>query len=101
MNEINNRILALRAEIQKLNLDAWYISGTDPHSSEYLPDRWQTRAFISGFTGSYGIFVVTKNKAVLWTDSRYFLQAEEQLKGTEIKMQKLRVPNAVPPEVWL
>ncbi len=100
-NIIQSRVAALRAEMQKHNLDAWYISGTDPHSSEYLPDRWKTRAFISGFTGSYGMVVVTKNEAALWTDTRYFLQAEAQLEGTGISMMKLRVPGAVPPEEWL
>ncbi len=87
--------------MQKLNLDAWYISGTDPHSSEYLPARWKTREFISGFSGSYGVVVVTKEDAGLWTDTRYFIQAEEELQGTEIMMNKLRVPDAVLPEVWL
>lgn len=101
MNEIRQRIKALRMELLRHNLDAWYISGTDPHASEYLPDRWQTRAFISGFTGSYGVVVVTQEEAGLWTDSRYFLQAEEQLKGAGIKMYKLRVPDALPPENWL
>ncbi|HDR50087.1 MAG TPA: aminopeptidase P family protein, partial [Mariniphaga anaerophila] len=98
MNEIRQRIKALRMEMLNRNLDAWYISGTDPHASEYLPHRWQTRAFISGFTGSYGVVVVTQEEAGLWTDTRYFLQAEEQLKGSGIKMYKLRVPDAIMPE---
>lgn len=101
MNEIRQRIKSLRLELLKRNLDAWYISGTDPHNSEYLPDHWQTRAFISGFTGSYGVVVVTQEEASLWTDSRYFIQAEEQLKGSGIKMHKLRVPDAVLPENWI
>ena len=95
---ICQRIKNLRIELLKRNLDAWYISGTDPHASEYLPARWQTRAFISGFTGSYGNVVITHEEAGLWTDSRYFIQAEEQLKGTGIKMYKLRIPGAVSPE---
>lgn len=101
MNTIQYRISVLRAEMGKLNLDACYISGTDPHLSEYLPAHWQTRLFISGFTGSYGMVVVTMDEVGLWTDSRYFLQAEEQLEGTGILMNKLRVSNAVLPEVWL
>src|SRR5680860_821028 len=101
MNTIQNKIRALRAEMRKLNIDAWYISGTDPHSSEYLPAYWQTRSFISGFTGSYGMVVITQKEAGLWTDTRYFIQADEQLKGTGISMNKLRVANAVSPEVWL
>ncbi|WP_347841168.1 aminopeptidase P family protein [uncultured Draconibacterium sp.] len=100
-SEIRKRLVALRAVMQKSGIDAWYISGTDPHSSEYLPIRWQTRQFISGFTGSYGMLVVTQKDAALWTDSRYFLQAEEQLEGTGIVMQKLRVPEAVLPEQWI
>lgn len=100
-NKIHNRLSALRAEMKKLNIDAWYISGTDPHSGEYLPARWQTRAFISGFTGSYGVVVVSQNEAALWTDSRYFLQAAEQLAGTGIEMLKLRIPDALTPEAWL
>ncbi len=101
MNKIDNRLNKLRIEMQKLNLDAWYISGTDPHSSEYLPAQWKTREFISGFSGSYGIIVVSKEDAGLWTDTRYFIQAQEELQGTEIMMNKLRVPDAVLPEVWL
>ncbi|HYQ56593.1 MAG TPA: aminopeptidase P family protein [Draconibacterium sp.] len=100
-SEIHKRLAALRAEMKELNLDAWYISGTDPHASEYLPDRWQTRKFISGFSGSYGMVVVTQNEAALWTDSRYFLQAAGQLEGTGIEMQKLRVPDAMLPEEWI
>ena len=99
--EIIQRLTALRAEIKKLGVDAWYISGTDPHSSEYLPKRWETREYIAGFTGSYGLVAVTLDKAALWTDSRYFLQATEELEGTGIEMQKLRVPDAVSPDTWL
>ena len=101
MNKIDSRLKALRTEMQKLNLDAWFISGTDPHSSENIPERWKTRAFISGFKGSYGFIVVTKEAAGLWTDTRYFIQAEEELQGTEIAMHKLRVSDTVLPEVWL
>lgn len=100
-NTIEQRLAALRAAMKKRDIDAWYISGTDPHTSEYLPERWQTRAFISGFTGSYGMLVVTAEKAALWTDSRYFLQAAEQLEGTGIEMMKLRVPDAITPAQWL
>ncbi|MDO8952281.1 MAG: aminopeptidase P family protein [Draconibacterium sp.] len=101
MNVIQQRLTALRAEMHKLDLDAWFISGTDPHSSEYLPSKWKTREFITGFTGSYGTIVVTKTEAGLWTDTRYFIQAEEQLKGTGVTMFKLRVPEAILPELWL
>ena len=101
MNVIQQRLAALRIEMQKLDLDTWFISGTDPHSSEYLPSKWKTREFITGFTGSYGTVVVTKTEAGLWTDTRYFIQAEEQLKGTGVTMYKLRVPEAILPDLWL
>jgi Xaa-Pro aminopeptidase len=99
--EIKERLTALRGEMKKLGVDAWYISGTDPHSSEYLPKRWETREYISGFTGSYGLVAVTLEKAALWTDSRYFLQAADELEGTGIEMMKMRVADAVSPETWL
>jgi len=101
MNKVRQRIKDLRLELLKRDLDAWYISGTDPHGSEYLTPRWQTRKFISGFTGSYGIVIVTQEEAGLWTDSRYFIQAAGQLKGSGIKMYKLRIPGALTPESWL
>ena len=99
--EIKQRLTALRVEMRKIGVDAWYISGTDPHSSEYLPKRWETREYISGFTGSYGLVAVTLEKAALWTDSRYFLQAADELEGTGIEMMKMRVADAVSPETWL
>ena len=101
MNVIPKRLAALRQEMKNLGLDAWYISGTDPHSNEYLPLKWQTRSYISGFTGSFGTVIVTNTEAGLWTDTRYFIQATEQIKGTEISMYKLRVPDAISPETWL
>ena len=101
MNEIKNRLDALRLEMLKQNLDAFYISGTDPHSSEYLLEKWKTREFITGFTGSYGVVAITHEEAGLWTDSRYFIQAEEQLKGSGVKMFKHREPDTVSPEQWL
>ncbi len=75
---IRNRISHLREKMQEKGLDAYVIFGTDPHMSEYLPEHWQTRSFIAGFTGSAGMVVVSLDKTALWTDSRYFLQAEEQ-----------------------
>jgi Xaa-Pro aminopeptidase len=101
MNAIEHRLNALRQEMHRLGVDAWYISGTDPHASEYLSERWKIREFISGFTGSWGTVVITQQEACLWTDSRYFLQADEQLKGSEFKMYKLRVPDALEPDTWL
>ena len=100
-NNIPRRLEALRRIMQRERLDAFYLSGTDPHMSEYLSDHWQTRRFISGFSGSYGEVVITPESAGLWTDTRYFIQAEEQLAGTGIRMHKLRVPEAVPVVQWL
>ncbi|BBE16543.1 Xaa-Pro aminopeptidase [Aquipluma nitroreducens] len=87
--------------MQEKGLSAYVIFGTDPHMSEYLPERWQTRAFIAGFTGSAGMVVVSLDKAALWTDSRYFLQAEEQLAGTGIDLVKMRTPGHPEPDQWI
>lgn len=101
MNEIKNRLKAVRFEMLKKDIDAFYISGTDPHSNEYLPEKWKIRQFITGFTGSYGVVVITQEDTCLWTDSRYFIQAKEQLKGSNIKMFRMGVPDTVSPEQWL
>jgi Xaa-Pro aminopeptidase len=98
---INQRIESLRQEMHHYGLDAFIIYGTDPHLSEYIPAYWQTRAFISGFTGSAGLVIVTAQKAALWTDSRYFLQAEDELAGTDIELVKMRVANHPMPAEWL
>jgi Xaa-Pro aminopeptidase len=98
---IRNKISLLRAKMQEKGLSAFVIFGTDPHMSEYLPEHWQTRAYIAGFTGSAGMVVVSLNKAALWTDSRYFLQAEEQLAGTGIDLVKMRTPGHPEPDQWI
>ena len=98
---IKKRISDLRSKMQKEGLDAYIIFGTDPHLSEYLPAHWQTRPFISGFTGSAGTVIISHQKAALWTDSRYFLQAEEELSGTGIELVKLRVPGYPDFAEWL
>jgi len=87
--------------MQEKGLSAYIIFGTDPHMSEYLPEHWQTRSFISGFTGSAGMVVVSLDKAALWTDSRYFLQAEEQLAETGIELVKMRTLGHPEPAEWL
>ena len=98
---IKKRISDLRIEMQEKGLDAYIIYGTDPHLSEYIPAYWQTRPFISGFTGSAGMVIIGQTKAALWTDSRYFLQAEEQLLGTGIELVKMRVTGHPEPAEWL
>ena len=90
---INQRIDALRALLKREGIDAFIIPSTDPHLSEYPADRWKSREWISGFTGSAGTIVVTADKAGLWTDSRYFLQAASQLEGSGIELYKLALPE--------
>ncbi|MDR0864102.1 MAG: aminopeptidase P family protein [Candidatus Symbiothrix sp.] len=87
----------MRAE----NIQACLIPTTDPHVGEYTPAHWETRQWISGFTGSAGTVVVTLDKAGLWTDSRYFLQAEDQLQNTGIELFKMGLPDTPAPEAWL
>lgn len=98
---IKNRITELRAKMKIAQIDAYIVYGTDPHLSEYLPLHWQTRPFISGFTGSAGMAIISSEKAALWTDSRYFLQAEEEMMGTGIELVKLRTPGYPEPADWL
>ncbi|MCL3782162.1 aminopeptidase P family protein [Prolixibacteraceae bacterium JC049] len=98
---ILDRLKALRQLMDQHQLDAYIINGTDPHLSEYAPERWKTRSFISGFTGSAGVVVITKDKGGLWTDSRYFLQAENELKDTGIELFKQRVEGTPSITEWL
>lgn len=90
---INNRIAALRTHIAQEQIQAFIIPSTDPHLSEYVAPHWQSREWISGFTGSAGTVVVTAKDAGLWTDSRYFLQAARQLEGTCITLYKEMLPE--------
>jgi Xaa-Pro aminopeptidase len=101
MNKIKGRIEALRKAMKENSLQAYLINGSDPHMSEYVPAHWQSRPFMSGFTGSFGYMAVTMDKAALWTDSRYYLQADEELKDTGIEMMKAREPGAVTLEQWV
>ncbi len=86
---IEERLSALRSQMKKAGVSAYYVTGTDPHQSEYVAPRWRTRAFISGFTGSAGTVIVTLDRAVLWVDSRYYLQAAKEIEGTEYEMLKV------------
>lgn len=90
---IAERINVLRNKMAECGFDAYYIPTADPHQCEYLAEHDKTRVFISGFTGSAGAVLVTKDKAFLWTDGRYFLQAEKELKGSGILLQKSGEPN--------
>ena len=84
--QITARVEALRSWMREHNLSAFIFPSTDPHTSEYVPDHWKTREWISGFNGSAGIAVVTLTRAALWTDSRYWLAAEEQMAGTPFEV---------------
>lgn len=86
--KIEERIEALRSFLKQKSIKAFIVPSTDPHMSEYVAPHWEARQWISGFTGSAGTVVVTENEAGLWTDSRYFLQAAEQLQGTGIDLYK-------------
>lgn len=87
--ETSQKIRDLRHAMKNAQVDAYVIPSADPHQSEYPPEYWSGRSWISGFTGSAGTVVVTSNHAGLWTDSRYYLQAEMQLKGSGIELHKL------------
>ena len=99
--EITGRIASLRAFMKERGLSAFIIPSTDPHSGEYVPAHWEARKWISGFTGSAGTAVITLNKGGLWTDSRYFLQAETQLKDTGIALFKDRIEGTPSISEWL
>lgn len=90
---IPERIAALREAMKQHKIDAYIIPSSDPHLSEYPADCWKAREWISGFTGSAGTIVVTAEKAGLWTDSRYFLQAGIQLEGSGIELYKMMLPD--------
>jgi Xaa-Pro aminopeptidase len=97
----DQKIQALRQAMRREGITAYLVPSSDPHQSEYVADHWKCREWLSGFTGSAGILVVTEDHAGLWTDSRYFLQAEKELAGTCITLQKQVVPHAPEHVNWL
>lgn len=99
--DVAERMTALRELMRAAGLDAYLVPSTDPHQSEYVAKAWQRRAFISGFSGSAGTVVVTAERAGLWTDSRYYLQAEQQLAGSGIDLQRQGQPDVPEPADWL
>lgn len=101
MNRIQQRLGVFRDEMRKAGVAACIIPGTDPHASEYIADYWKEREWISGFDGSAGTAVVTLHEAGLWTDSRYFLQGTEQLKGTGFELMKMGLPETPDMLSWL
>ncbi|MBR6030906.1 MAG: aminopeptidase P family protein [Bacteroidaceae bacterium] len=101
MSSINDRVRLLRNYLLRNGLCAFIFPSTDPHQGEYVPEHWMTRQWISGFDGSAGTAVVTLSDAALWTDSRYFIAAEAQLKGTPFQLMKDGLPETPSIEEWL
>lgn len=100
-NIIVERLSLLREVMRREKLSAFIFPSTDAHNGEYVPDHWKSREWVSGFNGSAGTVVVTQNEAALWTDSRYFIAAEEQLQGTGIALMKLKMPGTPTIPEWL
>ena len=95
------RIESLRAMMRGRGWDAVILTGSDPHSSEYPAARWKQVEWLTGFTGEAGDVVVTLDHAGLWTDTRYFIAARQQLAGTGVELHKMRVPGQIPIPEWL
>ena len=100
-NIFYQRVEALRALMRENHWDIVILTGSDPHASEYPANRWKQVEWLSGFTGEAGDIVVTQDHAGLWTDTRYFIQANKQLAGTGIVLHKMRVPEQVPIPEWI
>ena len=98
---INQRLKALRAAMKENGIDAYIVPSSDAHKSEYVAEHWATRAWISGFTGSAGLAIITQEHAGLWTDSRYFTQAETQLAESDFELHKQGIPHAPEHRAWL
>lgn len=101
MLTVNEKLDALRALMAKEGVDAAYVGTADPHDSEYVAPYYQARAWLTGFTGSAGTAVVTRDRALLWADGRYHIQAQAQLLGTSIELMKQGTPDVPAPENWL
>lgn len=101
MNKISERLSSLRQLMREEHIDAFVFPSTDPHNGEYVPEHWMGRQWISGFNGSAGTAVVTLHEAALWTDSRYFIAATEQLNGTEYVLMKEAVEGTPTIAQWL
>ena len=85
----NEKLSLLRVHMKEAGVQAYLIPSSDPHISEYLPDHWRARAWLSGFDGSAGTLVVTETESGLWTDGRYFIQAQRQMEGSEIVLYRM------------
>jgi Xaa-Pro aminopeptidase len=98
---MKRRVEALRGLMKKKGLAAYLVPSADPHMDEYVPEFWQRRKYISGFRGSAGDVVITQSKAGLWTDSRYFLQAEQDLDSEVFTLHKQGIPGVPSIKEWL
>jgi len=99
--ETTQKLVEIRKKMTASGIDAYFIPMTDPHMGEYVPDRWKTIQWLTGFTGSAGNVLITKDFAGLWTDSRYFLQAEDQLENSGFELVKLKIPHTPEYIDWL
>ena len=99
--QTDEKIEKLREVMRREHLSAYIFTSTDPHNGEYIPAHWESRKWISGFNGSAGVAVVTLHEAALWTDSRYFIAAEEQLSGSEFVLMRERVGETPSVAEWL
>lgn len=99
--DLSQRLRTLRAQMAKHQLDAWVLPSSDPHNSEYMPQRWKVREYMSGFTASVSTMVVFKDSAYVWADGRYWQQAEQELAGTEIQIIYFGKPDVLPWNQWL
>lgn len=98
---IDERVKQLRKLMRNNGIDCWYVNGTDPHQSEYVCPRWRSRAWISGFTGSAGTVVVTRTEALLWVDSRYYVQGAKQIEGSCYQLMKQEWEDTPSPIDWI
>lgn len=101
MSEVKSRLNSLREAMKNNGIDALIIPSSDPHQSEYVCDHWKSREYFSGFSGSSGYLVVTSDYAALWTDSRYFIQAEAELKDSGVVLHKQTIPHSPEHVVWM
>ena len=98
---INERLRDLRKLMEEKEISAYIVPTKDPHASEYVAKHYKGRSFISGFTGSAGTALITRDKALLWTDGRYFIQAENELKTSEYKLMKMAEKDVPSLSQWL
>ncbi|MGI6466042.1 MAG: aminopeptidase P family protein [Sphaerochaetaceae bacterium] len=100
-SSVDQKLALLRDQMKKANVDAYIVSGNDPHSSEYVAPYYQSRIYLSQFSGSAGSIVVTKDKALLWVDSRYYIQGAKEIEGSEFILMKLGSDGVLDPNKWL